>query len=260
MKIRTDQFPIAESVDDTDVVLGIVDGEDVRVPLSLVLGLVDITAGGITVDNTGHVILTSGTLQGQLDQADVALGAGVAALAAHVTAAGAHQADRITAPALSTVTGLNVAAQLSSINSLIEALQAADTSLDSQLDILATNVTVLEAVVGGLQTPTVFSMALDWTNPTAGYKYLWIATSAFTIRKVHARRTGGTGLTLNVRVAESDFALNSDLSLTTTSFTSADANGIFVTENQLVEVRVVSQSGSPTLLEVQVDFENVPLP
>lgn len=260
VKIRTDQFPVATAVVATDVALGIVDGDDVRIPLSLILGLVDVSAGAITVSNDGHVYMTAVDLQGQLDQADARLVSYLTALSNHVIAEGAHQASVIQTPALSIITGEYVSEQLESVDGLIDGLQVAVDALDTAVDLNTTAIVTLESVVAGLQLPTVFSMALEQATPVAGFKYLWIATANFAVSKVHARRTGGTGLVLNVRVNGADYVLNSDLSLTTTSFTSADANGTFVSENQIVEVEVISQSGSPTLLEVQVDFENVPLP
>jgi hypothetical protein len=67
MSIRTDEFPQAGSVADTDEAIALVSGSEARVPISL------LRPNASQVAATAGTVMTNPTVQGQLDQADAAL-------------------------------------------------------------------------------------------------------------------------------------------------------------------------------------------
>jgi len=101
----------------------------------------------------------------------------------------------------------------------------------------------------------VFSYSSDVENPTVAETYLWVAAFDCVIQTVRAMRLDGTTLTLNIRVNDATNALASDLNLVNAgTWYSATSANVPVLAGQLVEVKVQTVSGSPTLAHVQVDF------
>lgn len=85
---------------------------------------------------------------------------------------------------------------------------------------------------------------------------VWRAPFACTVTKVWGYRSGGTGATINARKNNTDNLLASALSLTSTETWmdgGAVQNTAFVAGDEL-EIMIVTVSGSPDEVAVQVDF------
>jgi hypothetical protein len=63
-------------------------------------------------------------------------------------------------------------------------------------------------------------------------------------------------LTVNVKVADTDYALASDLTTPSADSWVSATSTQAVLEGDLVEVEVIAATGSPTMGIVQVDFES----
>ena len=98
-------------------------------------------------------------------------------------------------------------------------------------------------------------MSIEIADPVAGEHHLWVAGFDCTIARIRGIRTGGTGLTLNALIGAS-YSNAVDLSLSTAdSWTSAAADlTVDVTAGDIIKVEVVSVTGTPTNLIIQVDF------
>lgn len=92
-------------------------------------------------------------------------------------------------------------------------------------------------------------------SPVAQNINVWEARDSFTVTNVRARRTGGTGATVNARKNGSLNHLSSNLSLTTTNYTDGGAvqNTAYVAGDNL-QIMIVSVTGAPTEIIIQVDF------
>lgn len=129
MSIRTDQFPLASAIDTDDTVLGLVDGEDERIPISMLAEAFQPTAADVPATPSAS-FLTGDDVQEQLDDAEVAL----VAIAADVNTLETTVADAIlstdttigffgvVAVARPTVTGVTTADQVASIIAALESL------------------------------------------------------------------------------------------------------------------------------------------
>jgi microcystin-dependent protein len=108
-------------------------------------------------------------------------------------------------------------------------------------------------------TVNTFSQIVDVASPAASSQFIWVAAFSCKILALRARRTGGTGAVVNVLINGVSHALTSNLSLTTTSFQTGTANGVVnLVAGDVVELEIVSVTGSPTRLIGQVDFTVVP--
>ena len=111
----------------------------------------------------------------------------------------------------------------------------------------ASNPPVYEAVI--------FSVRIAMKDPVAINIDAWNSRYPATVTNVRARRTGGTGATVNARRNGADNHLSSNLSLTTTNWTDGGAvqNTAYVADDNL-QLMVVSVTGTPTQVAIQVDF------
>jgi len=81
------------------------------------------------------------------------------------------------------------------------------------------------------------------------------AKRPFTITNVRGCRVGGTGATVNSRIAGSSTNLSSDLSLTSanTWMDGGAVQNINVNTGDMLEIMLVSVTGSPTQIAIEVD-------
>jgi len=102
----------------------------------------------------------------------------------------------------------------------------------------------------------VFSRAGTALNPSAAALILWRAPFACTVTNVRGYRVGGTGASVNARRNGTDDHLSSDLSLTSADTWldgGAVQNASYAVGDSL-EIEIVSVSGAPTQVAIQVDF------
>lgn len=111
-----------------------------------------------------------------------------------------------------------------------------------------------------LNTLAVFSRGGIYVNPlgiTAAINIIaWYATVACTVTNVRGYRVGGTGATINARKNGTSNHLSSDKSLTSANTWmdgGAVQNATYAAGDKL-EIMIVSVTGSPTQVGVQVDF------
>jgi hypothetical protein len=81
--------------------------------------------------------------------------------------------------------------------------------------------------------------------------------SAMTVVKIRARRVGGTACTINARKNGASNHLGSALSLVNadTWYSSTSINNASYAVDDWLEIMIVSVSGSPTQVQIQVDFQ-----
>lgn len=100
-----------------------------------------------------------------------------------------------------------------------------------------------------------FSMSIDFSPATPATEVLWVAPFPCTVKRISAYRVGGTGAAVNALVNTS-YTNSVDLSITTAStFVSANSDAsVSMVAGSVLKVQLVSATGSPTEVIVQVDL------
>ena len=107
-----------------------------------------------------------------------------------------------------------------------------------------------------VSSPLTFTKGGTVLNPTAINVIIWRAPFSCTVTAVKGYRVGGTGATINARKNGVSNHLASNLSLTSADTWmdgGAVQNTAYVAGDKL-EIMVVTVTGSPTQVEIQVDF------
>jgi hypothetical protein len=124
-------------------------------------------------------------------------------------------------------------------------------------DIYRRAINNLEEVINGIEPDTnIISGHMTILNPSTGNFIAWRAPFACTVTAVYGYRVGGTGTTINARKNGSYNHLASALSLTSTDtwMSGGTVQNAAYAIGEKLEIMIVSVSGSPTQVAVQIDF------
>ena len=147
------------------------------------------------------------------------------------------------------------------LNQTLNYIMTLITQINEQLTALTNTVSELITVINEILRWKTFSMVGTLINPTVAINVIrWQCSFRCRVLAVKGYRIGGTGATVNARKEGTALHLATDLSLT-----SADVwmESAFPVQNQeyyvgdKMEMMLVSVTGSPTQVAIQVDFERV---